>query len=92
MAEEQQTILERLAIAFLVGLLGFLVGLFAWWVMFPVLDFGWRFHWYATCAIAIVSFLLGLWRPEKTMDVLGVVGKKLWSFSSEVLSWFRFLR
>lgn len=88
------SVLERVAIALLVGALGFLVGLFAWWTLSdaPGLDLGWRFYLRMTGVIAIVCFLLGLWRPEKTMDVLGATWEKLWSLVWEVLTWFRLLR
>ena len=88
------SVLERVAIALLVGALGFLVGLVAWWTLseIPGLHFGWPFYLRLTGVIALVCFLLGLWRPEKTMDVLGAAWEKLWSLRSEVLTWFRLLR
>jgi len=92
--EKPTTVLERLAIGVLAGFLGLLVGLFAWWSLYdvPGLEFGWRAYLYLVCAFGIASLLCGLWRPNTTADMLGVIGEKIWSLSSEVLSWFRFLR
>lgn len=92
--EKPTTVLERLAIAVLAGFLGLLVGLFAWWSLYdvPGIEFGWWAYLYLVCAFGIASFLCGLWRPNATVDMLGVIGQKILSLSSEVLSWFRFLR
>lgn len=85
---------ERLAIALMTGIFGFLIGLLAWWLLAdgPGLQFGWPFYLTLSCAIGLLSFLLGLWRPERTIDVLGWIGQTIFNVWSEVLSWFRFLR
>jgi hypothetical protein len=87
-------VIERIAIAALVGAFGFLIGLFAWWTLtlVPELRFGWRFYLGASLGLGVVAFLVGLWRPHATIDALGVAGQKIWSLGSEVLHWFWFLR
>lgn len=87
-------VIERIAIAILVGLFGFLIGLFAWWTLtlVPELQFGWRFYLGASAALGVGAFVAGLWRPDATLDALGLAGEKIWNLWSEVLSWFWFLR
>lgn len=86
--------IERLGVAFVVGLLGFLVGLFAWWTLstVPFLAFGWRFYLVLSGGLGIVSFLLGLWRSHETMDFLGAAGRTIYSVGTEVLRWIKVLR
>jgi len=85
---------ERLAVGFGVGIFGFLIGLFAWWMLAdePGFRFGWRVYLYVSCALGIVSFFFGAWRPNTTIDALGLIGQKIWNFCDEVLDWFRLLR
>lgn len=84
--------LERIAIAILVGIFAFLFGMFLWWTLSGITGFGLSFFFKFSLAIGIVCFFFGLWRPNATIDFLGIAGKKIWSFSTEVLDWFRLLR
>jgi len=88
------SLIERIAIAALLGLLGFLIGLLAWWTLtlVPELRFAWRLYLGASLLLGAVAFLFGLWRPHPTLDVLGLAGQKIWSLGSEVISWLWFLR
>jgi len=88
------TLVERIAIGLMVGIFGFLIGMFAWWLFStaPGLRFGWSFYLTLSVVLGVVSFIVGLWRPERTIDVLGRIGKTIYSISSEIVSWFRFLR
>ena len=88
------TPIERLAIGLMIGIFGFLIGLFAWWLLSdgPGLQFGWPFYLALSCVLGLLSFFFGLWRPEQTIDVLGRIGRTIFNIWSEVLSWFRFLR
>lgn len=83
--------LERLLIALLVGIFGFLIGMFAWWELSDVFG-SFRIYLSISLLLGAAGFLVGLSRPNETIDLLGLVAKKIWSFSFEVLSWFRFLR
>jgi hypothetical protein len=87
-------VLERLTVGFIVGCFGFLTGIFGWWTLsdVPGLDFGWRSYLHLSYVLGAISFLLGLWRPGKTIDVLGLIGQKVWSLWTEVLAWFGRLR
>lgn len=84
--------MERLAIALITGGLGFVVGMFVWWCFAGVPGFGLQILFPASLALGMACFLLGLWRPNETVEVLGFIGQKVSSLSSEVLSWFRLLR
>lgn len=88
------TPIERFAIGLMVGIFGLLIGLFAWWTLsnVPGLEFGWMFYLILSCGLGILSFVLGLWQPKKTIDVLGLIGQTILRLSNEVLRWFRFLR
>ena len=88
------TAIERLAIALIVGIFGFLTGLCAWWYLsdVPGLDLGWSFYLTLMWLLGIVCFLIGLWRPEKTVDVLGLIGRAIYGLWNQVFHWFRFLR
>lgn len=84
--------LERLAIGFLVGVFGFLTGMLVWWAFAGIPGFSLRLFFPVSLGLGAVCFLLGLWRPDETMGVLTFIGRSIWRFSLEVLSWFRFLR
>ena len=88
------TLIERIAIGLMTGIFGFLIGMFAWWLFStaPGLRFGWSFYLSLSVVLGVLSLIVGLWRPEKMIDVLGWIGKTIYSISSEVVSWFRFLR
>ena len=78
----------------MVGIFGFLIGLIAWWLLHdqPGLQFGWLFYFTVSWVLGIASFLFGLWRPQKTIDALGLIGQTVYNVWWEILSWFRFLR
>jgi len=86
------TVLERFGIAILVGAFGFLIGMFAWWEFYDIPGFSFRNFLPISLSLGGVCFLIGLWRPNATIDLLGVIGAKIWSLSLEVLSWFRLFR
>ncbi len=83
--------LERFAIAFLVGMFGFLIGMFVWWEFSGIPGSSLRLFFPMSLALGVICFFLGLWRPNATIDVLGLIGQKIWSLAFEVLRWFRWL-
>jgi hypothetical protein len=81
---------ERAGIAIMVSLFGFLTGMSVWWVLpgsayFPLFL-------KISSVFGAFCFVIGLWRPHATLDILGAAGRKIFSFSSRVLGWFRMLR
>jgi hypothetical protein len=91
---EDPTVLERAAMGLVAGIAGFATGIFCWWIFtgVPGFDFQLRYYFYFSCALGLVFFFLGLWRPRGTVDMLGSIWDKLMSLSMEVLVWFRMLR
>ena len=89
---ERVTVLERVAMALVAGLLGFLTGIFTWWAFSGIPGFDLRLFFPLSLLLSGICFLVGLWRPNATVELLGLVGQKVWSFSNQVLSWFRLLR
>ena len=86
-------VLERIGIAVLVGVFGFFIGMSVWWVCsYSIPAFNLRTFLPLSLLLGAVCFFVGLWRPNATIDVLGFIGEKAWSFSREVLSWFQFFR
>jgi hypothetical protein len=86
------TVLERFAVGLIVGGFGFLIGMFAWWELYDIPGFGFLNSVRISVFLGVVCFLIGLWRPKATIDLLGLIGEKIWSFSLEVLSWCRLFR
>jgi hypothetical protein len=85
-------VIERIAVALLVGFFGFFIGLFMWRSLSDIPGFTLQLFFPLSVVLGVVGFLLGLWRSTATIDLFGLLGEKAWSFSTQVLSWFRFLR
>ena len=86
-------ILENLAIAFLLGVCGFLSGVLVWWVLAftPGLTIPFTTYFHLSMVLAIVFFVYGLLQSKRAVDFLGEIWKglaRVW----ELLWWFKFLR
>jgi hypothetical protein len=87
-------IVERLAIALLLGLAGFSAGLFAWWALDDIPGLGFSFSTYLGISIALgaAAFLTGLIRGEQGAEPVGGVWDVLNRIHSSAFRWFRIFR
>ena len=87
-------IIERLAIALMLGLAGFFAGLFAWWALddIPGLGFSFRTYLVISTVLGIAGFLIGLFRGEQGAELVANVWELLDRIHSSVFRWFRIFR
>ena len=87
-------VIERLAIALVLGLTGFFAGMFAWWALDDIPGLGFSFSTYLAISsvLGIAAFLIGLFRGEQGAEPVGDVWDLLNRIHSSVFRWFRIFR
>jgi hypothetical protein len=92
--EIEPLIVERLAIAFVLGLAGFFAGMFVWWALddIPGLNFSFSAYLAISIVLGIVAFFIGLFRGEQGAKPVGDVWDLLNRIHSSVFRWFRIFR
>ena len=87
-------VVERLAIALVLGLAGFFAGMFVWWALDDIPGLGFSFSTYLAISIVIgiAAFFIGLFRGEQGAEPVGDAWDLLNRIQSSAFRWFRIFR